>query len=87
MKLSELHVVALAFAQFAKKGGKDYCDFVDIAYQNRISLRVARWLLLYRSLPRMFQLYPVSNSYFMSIDKPTVVLKRSFGNSLSEFCT
>jgi len=28
---------------------------------------------------------PASNSYFMSIDKPAVVLKRFFGNSLSEF--
>ena len=27
----------------------------------------------------MFQLYPASNSYFMSIDKPTVVLNRFFG--------
>ena len=31
----------------------------------------------------MLQIYPASHSYFMSIDKPTV-LKRFFGNSLSE---
>jgi len=30
--------------------------------------------------------YPVSHSYFMSIDKPTVVLKYFYGNSLSELC-
>jgi len=29
-------------------------------------------------------MYPDSHSYFMSIDKPTVVLKRFFGNSLGE---
>jgi len=29
-------------------------------------------------------MYPASNSYFMSIDRPTVVLKRFFGNSLSD---
>jgi len=57
---------------------------VDFAYQKLISRSVTRWLSLYRSLPRMFQLYPASNSYFMSIGKPTVVLKRFFGNSLSE---
>ena len=33
----------------------------------------------------MLQLYPASNSYFMSIDKPTFVLKRFLENSLSEF--
>jgi len=30
-------------------------------------------------------MFPASHSYFMSIDKPTVVLKCFFGNSLSEF--
>jgi len=34
----------------------------------------------------MLQMYPASHSYFMFIDKPTAVLKRFFGNSLSEFC-
>ena len=57
---------------------KHYCDFVDIAYQKLISRSVTRWLSLYPSLPRMLQLYPASHSYFMSIDKPTVVLKRFF---------
>jgi len=40
-----------------------------------ISRSLTRWLSPYRSLPRMLQLYPASNSYFISIDKPTVVLK------------
>jgi len=44
LKLGELHVTA--FAQFAKKGEKDYCDFVDIAYQKRISRSVTKWLSL-----------------------------------------
>jgi len=30
--------------------------------------------------------YPASNSYFMSTDKPPVVLKCFFENFLSEFC-
>jgi len=59
------------------------CGF---AYQKLISHSVTRWLSLFRSFPRMLQLYPASNSYFMSIDKPTVGLKRFCGNSLSEFC-
>ena len=58
--------------------GLHYCDFVDIVYQKLISRGVTRWLSLYRSLPRMFQLFPASNPYFMSIDKPTVVVKCFF---------
>jgi len=61
-----------------KEQWKDYCDFEDIEFQKRISRSVTRWLSLYRGLPRMLQLYPASNSYFMSIVKPTVVLKRFF---------
>jgi len=54
---------------------KDYCDFVDIEYQKLIAHNVTRWLSLYPSLPRMLQMYAASHSYFMSIHKPTVVLK------------
>ena len=37
------------------------------------------WLPLYRSLPRMVQLYPAPNSlHFMSMDKTAVVQKRFF---------
>jgi len=31
-------------------------------------------------------MYAASHSCFMSIDKPTVVLKRVFGNYLNELC-
>ena len=65
---------------------KDDCGFVDIEYQKHIIHSGTKWLSLYPSLPRMLQMYPASHSYFMSIDKPTVVLKRFFGNSLSELC-
>jgi len=69
-----------------KREWKDYCDFVEIEYQKLISHSVTRWLSLYPSLPRMLPMYPASHSYFMSIDRPTVVLKRFFGNSLNELC-
>jgi len=60
----------------SKEKWKDYCDFVDIWYQKLISHSVIKSLSLYPSLQRMLQLYPALDSYFMSIDKPTVVLKR-----------
>jgi len=69
-----------------KKKWKDHCDYMDIEYQKCISHSVIRLLSLYPSFPRMLQMYPASHSYFMSIDKPTVVLKRFSGNSLSELC-
>jgi len=72
LKLSDLRVVA--FTKFTKEW-KDYCDFVDIKCQKLISHRVTRWLSLYPSLPRMLQMYSPSHSYFISIHKPTVVLK------------
>jgi len=70
-----------------KERWRGHCDLVDIEHQKHISSSVTRWLLLHRSFPRMFQLYPASNSYFMSINKPTVVLKYFFGNCLREFCS
>jgi len=84
LKLSELRVVA--FAQFAKKSEKIIATLWICVQKKLLSHSATRWLSLFRSFPRMLQLYPASNSYFMSIDKSAVVLKRFFGNSLSEFC-
>ena len=47
-----------------------------VGYQKLNFRSITRWLSVYRSMPRILQLYPVSNLYFMSIDRPTVVLKR-----------
>jgi len=73
LKLSELRRVA--FTKFTKESEKTI-----VAYQKLISHSVIRLLSLYPSLPmqRMLQMYPASHSYFMSIDRPTVVLKRFF---------
>jgi len=79
LKLSELRVIACA--QFAKNEWKDYCDFVDIEFQKLISHYVTRWLSIYPCLPRKLQMYLASHPYFISIDKPTVALKRFSGNS------
>jgi len=73
LKLSELRKVA--FTKFTKESEKTI-----VAYQKLISHSVINLLSLYPSLPmqRMLQMYPASHSYFMSIDRPTVVLKRFF---------
>ena len=54
---------------------KTYCEFVDMEYQKLLSHSVTRWLSLYPGLSRMLQMYPALQSYFMSIDRPPVVLK------------
>ena len=63
---------------------KTYCEFVDMEYQKLLSHSVTRWLSLYPSLSRMLQMYPALQSYFMSIDRPPVVLKRFYESSLRE---
>ena len=63
---------------------KDYCVFVEIEYKKLLSHRVTRWLSLYPSLSRMIQMYPTMQSYFLSTDKPPVLLKYFLENSLSE---
>jgi len=73
LKLSELRGVACT--KFAKESVKT-CDFVDTEFENFIAHSIIRWLSLYPSLPRMFQTYPASHSYFISIHKPIDVLKR-----------
>jgi len=54
---------------------KDYCDFVGTEYWKLLSHSVTRRISLYPSLSRMLQVYPALQSYFMSIDKPPIVLK------------
>jgi len=74
LKLSELRVVA--FAQFAKKIQKIIVTWWILSTKTYFSQRITSWLSLYPSLSRMLETYPASHSYFLSIDKPTVVLKR-----------
>ena len=62
LRLSELVV---AFAQFAKKSEKTVVTLWILRAKN-LFFSVTRWLSLYRSLPSMLQLYPASNSYFMT---------------------
>ena len=63
---------------------KDYCVFVEIEFKKLLSHSVTRWLSLYPSLSGIIHMYPAIQSYFLSIDKPPVLLKHFFENSLSE---
>ena len=61
-----------------------YCNFVDTEDRKLLSHSVTRWLSLYPSLSRMFQMYPASQSCFTSIDKPPIALKRFYEAALGE---
>ena len=63
---------------------KDYCNFVDTEYRKLLSHSVTSWLSRYPSLSRMLEMYPALQSYFTSIDKAPIVLKRFYEASLSE---
>ena len=62
----------------------DYCKFVEIEYQKLLSSCVTKWLSLYPSLSRRFQMYPALQSYFISIDKPPVVLKWFYESTVNK---
>ena len=63
---------------------KEYCDFVDINYKKLLSHSKTRWLSLYPGLTRLLQMYPALKSYFLSIEKPPVALKKFFENEATE---
>ena len=62
---------------------KDYCDFVDVEYQKLLSYCITRWLSLYPSISRTIDMFPALKSYFLSIAKPPVKLKRFYESSVS----
>ena len=64
---------------------KDYCVFVEIESKKLLFHSVIRWLSLYPSLCRKIQMYPAMQSYFLSIEKPPVLLKRFFRIRLVNF--
>ena len=62
---------------------KDYCDFVDGEYQKLLFHCITRWLSLYPSISRMIDMFPALQSYFLSIAKAPVNLKRFYESSVS----
>jgi len=67
-----------------KEQWKDCCDFVDTECQKLIFLRNQAAITL-SQLAKYASIVP--SFKFILHDKPTVVLKHFFGNSLSKFCS
>jgi len=80
LKLVELPVVA--FAQFANKSERTIVTLWIL-----ITKKLFLVAITFSQLAKDASIVPSFNSYFMSIERPTVVLKRFFRNYLSELCS
>jgi hypothetical protein len=63
---------------------KGFCAFVEIEYRKMLSFSKTRWLSLHPAINRVLEMFPALKSYFLSQDKPPVILKQLFENPLSE---
>jgi hypothetical protein len=63
---------------------KEYCDFVEIEYNKLLSHRKTRWSSLFPSIERLIHMFQALKSYFLSQEKPTIVIKRFFDHEFSK---
>lgn len=63
---------------------KEFCSFVELNYKQILSHSKTRWLSLYPVINRTLQMYDALKSYFLSIDRPPMILKSFFANPLNE---
>ena len=63
---------------------KEYCEFVDIEYRTLLSHSKTRWLSLFPGIERLLQMFPALKSFFLSQEKPPVVIKKFFEDDFSE---
>lgn len=63
---------------------KEYCEFVDIEYRRLLSHSKTRWLSLFPGIERLLQMFPALKSFFLSQEKPPVMIRKFFENDFSE---
>lgn len=63
---------------------KEFCDFVDIEYQQLLSHSKTRWLSLFPAIQRLTEMFPALRSFFLSQDKSPAVLKNFFMKPINE---
>lgn len=62
---------------------KQFCEFVDIEYQQLLYHSKTHWLSLFPAIERLIKIFPALKS-FLSQDKSPAVLKKFFSDSLTE---
>lgn len=63
---------------------KQFCDESGIQYRKILSVSKTRWLALMPCIERVLQLYQPLKSYFLSIEKCPIVVKKFFESETSE---
>lgn len=63
---------------------KEFCESVEVDFKVLLNHSKTRWLSLFPVIERVLKMYEPLKSYFLSLEKPPVVLKNFFENPLSE---
>ena len=63
---------------------KEYCEFADVEYRTLLSHSKTRWLSLFPGIERLLQMYPALKAFFLSQEKPPMLLKKFFEDEFSE---
>ena len=65
---------------------KEYCEFANCEYKKFLSHCKTRWLSLFPGTSRLLEMFSPQKSYFLSKERPPIVIKRFFENEMSEVC-
>jgi hypothetical protein len=63
---------------------RQFCEFVDIEYEQLLYHSKTRWLSLFPAIERLITMFPALKSFFLSQDKSPAVLKKFFSDLFSE---
>lgn len=63
---------------------KELCDYVDINYEKLLYHSKTRWLSLFPAIERILKLYIALKEFFLTTDKPPVIIKKFFESDTSE---
>jgi len=63
---------------------KDFCNFVQVEYQQLLGYSKTRWLALVPAVGRLIDMFEPLKSYFLSENKCPTALKKFFTNPVAE---
>jgi hypothetical protein len=65
---------------------KEFCDFVEIKYEELLRHTKTRWLTLFSAIEKILKMYPALKGYFLSqpTRSVTTIIQKFFEDELSE---